>query len=78
MTVGQVLSRARKKLGKKQNEIVALLAKRGVQKTQPTIHEWESDKSLPRTDEVRDVAAVYQVNPEQILPRKRRAKTPGV
>lgn len=74
MSVGATLLRARKRLRLKQSDIVALLAKRGVQKTQPTIHEWESDKSLPRTDEIRDVAAVYDVEPEQLLPKKRRTK----
>lgn len=69
MTVGEVLSRARKRLGKKQSEIAALL-----DKSQPTIHEWETDKSLPRTDEVREVARVYQVKPEQLLPKKPRTK----
>lgn len=69
MTVGQILSRARKKLGKKQSEIAGVLGK-----SQPTIHEWETDKSLPRTDEVREVARVYGVKPEQLLPKKPRAK----
>ena len=67
MTVGQILSRARKKLRKTQGEIASELGK-----TQPTIHEWESDKSLPRTDEVRDVARVYALEPEQLLPRSKR------
>lgn len=69
MTVGERLSLARKRLGKKQSEIAALLGK-----TQPTIHEWETDKSLPRTDEIREVARVYGVEPEQLLPRKPRTK----
>lgn len=69
MTVGEVLSRARKRLGKKQSEIAALL-----DKSQPTIHEWETGKSLPRTDEVREVARVYGVKPEQLLPKLPRNK----
>lgn len=64
MTVGERLSRARMRLGKKQSEVAALL-----DKSQPTIHEWETDKSLPKTDEIREVARVYGVRPELLLPK---------
>jgi transcriptional regulator with XRE-family HTH domain len=63
MTVGQRMRRARKKLGKTQAEMAA-----EVGREQPTIHEWETDKSLPRTADVRKVAQAYGLRPEQLLP----------
>lgn len=37
-------------------------------KTQPTIQAYESDKALPRTEDVRAVAKAYGLKPEQLLP----------
>ncbi len=63
MTVGERLKKARERLGKTQAEVAAELGC-----TQPTIHAWESDDNLPRTKEVRAVATVYGLKPEQLLP----------
>ncbi len=63
MTVGERLRKAREKRGLSQSQVAERLSK-----TQPTIHEWESDKSLPRTAEVRAVAEVYGLRPEMLLP----------
>jgi transcriptional regulator with XRE-family HTH domain len=65
MTVGEVLRKAREKRGLTQLQVAEKLGK-----TQPTVQAWESDKTLPRTDEVRDVAEVYGLRPEQLLPRR--------
>lgn len=63
MTVGQRLKRARKAQGKTQAEIADEL-----DRTQPTVSAWETDEALPRTDEIRAVARVYRLRPEEILP----------
>lgn len=65
MTVGERLRSAREKLKKTQREIAEELGK-----AQPTIHAWESDQTLPKTDEIRTVAAVYGLKPEQLLPER--------
>jgi transcriptional regulator with XRE-family HTH domain len=65
MTIGERLRKAREKLEKTQKQIADELGKK-----QPTIHAWESDQTLPKTDEVRAVAAVYGLKPEQLLPER--------
>lgn len=68
MTVGERLRKAREERGLTQLQVAERLGK-----TQPTVQAWESDKTLPRTEEVRDVAAVYGLKPEQLLPPRRSA-----
>jgi transcriptional regulator with XRE-family HTH domain len=63
MTVGERLKRARTRLDKTQAEIAAEV---GCQ--QPTVHEWETDKAVPKTRDVRKVARAYGLRPEQLLP----------
>ncbi|HEY6038672.1 MAG TPA: helix-turn-helix transcriptional regulator [Kofleriaceae bacterium] len=70
MSVGEILKAAREKLGKTQAQVAAELSK-----TQATISEWERNKSLPKTDEIREVALVYAVAPEAILPLNPRGRT---
>lgn len=64
MTVGQRLRKARLKLNLRQLDIADKLGC-----TQPTIHAWESDATLPRTEDIRDVAAAYGLDPEHLLPK---------
>lgn len=63
--VHQVLREARERLGKTQTEVAGEL---GV--TQPLIAKWERGEGLPRTEDVRDVARVYRLKPEQLLPER--------
>lgn len=63
MTVGQLLQRARKKKRLTQAQVASQLGK-----TQPAVQEWESDKGLPRTGDLRKVAKVYGLRPEQLIP----------
>jgi transcriptional regulator with XRE-family HTH domain len=63
MTVGARLRAARMKLKKRQHEIAAELGC-----TQPAVSDWESDKALPRTQEIRAVAKAYGLKPELLLP----------
>lgn len=67
MSVGERLKRAREKLKKTQLQIAAELGC-----TQPTVHAWEADEALPRTADVRAVAKVYGLRPEQLLPESVR------
>jgi transcriptional regulator with XRE-family HTH domain len=64
VTVGALMRAARTKLKKTQSEIAAELGC-----TQPSVANWENDHTLPRTEEVRTVAKVYGLRPEQLLPR---------
>jgi len=66
MTIGELLRQAREKKKKTQADIARLLGKK-----QPTIHAWESDQTLPKTDEIRAVAAAYGLKPGQLLPEPR-------
>lgn len=63
MTVGERMKAARERLGKTQLQVAEELGKK-----QPTVHAWESGQTLPRTEEVRAVAKVYGLKPEQLLP----------
>lgn len=63
--VGPVLRAAREKLDWTQAEMAAEL---GV--TQPLIARWEAGDALPRTEDVRSVAAAYKLKPEQLLPER--------
>lgn len=63
---------AREKQGKTQSQIAEDLADEGIERSQPAVANWENDVSLPRTDEIRTVAKVYKLRPEQLLPRKAR------
>lgn len=63
MTVGERLRKARTKLKKTQADMAELIGC-----TQPSIHDWESDRVLPRTQDVRRVAKAYGLEPEQLLP----------
>lgn len=65
MTVGERLREARKRIDKTQAEIAEIVGR-----TQPTVHAWESDQTLPRTEEVRVVAKAYGLKPEQLLPER--------
>lgn len=64
VTVGQRLRKARKRLRKTQSEIATLLGC-----TQPTVHAWESDKNPPQTHDLREVARVYGVTLDDLVPR---------
>ncbi len=64
-TPGQLLRAARERLEKTQAEMAEAL---GV--TQPLIARWESDNALPRTEDVRSVAAAYKLKPDQLLPER--------
>jgi len=57
------MRKAREKLGLRQIDIAVQLGK-----TQPTINEWENDKSHPRTVELRGVAKVYRLRIDQLVP----------
>ena len=63
MTVGQEMRKAREKRGLTQLQVAEKLGK-----TQPTVASWEADESSPYAKEVRDVAFVYGLKPEQLLP----------
>lgn len=63
MTVGERLRKAREKLEKTQSQIAGELGL-----TQPTVHAWEVDRTLPRTEDIRAVAKAYGLKPEQLLP----------
>ncbi len=63
MTIGEELRKARAKLGKTQLQIATELGK-----SQPSVQQWESDATLPRTEDVRAVAKAYGLDPEQLLP----------
>ena len=36
--------------------------------TQPAVASWESGATLPRLDRIRQVAEVYGVDPEELIP----------
>jgi transcriptional regulator with XRE-family HTH domain len=63
MTVPERLKRARKKLGKSQQQIA-----NEVGCTQPLVSQWENGDGLPPTERVRAVAAAYGLRPELLLP----------
>ncbi|TXH41038.1 MAG: XRE family transcriptional regulator [Desulfurellales bacterium] len=67
MTPGEVMQRAREKLGKTQAEAAEAL---GV--SQPTIADWEGDKVHPRSDRIYEIAAWYKVAPTRLLPPPKR------
>jgi transcriptional regulator with XRE-family HTH domain len=74
MTLGQLLRKARERLGKKQSDIAADL-----ECTQPTVSAWETDDTVPDTRDLRDVSWAYGLSVDELLacemPRsKRRAK----
>lgn len=63
MTVGERLRKARQKLKKRQLDIAEVL-----ECTQSTVAQWESDVTLPRTEDIRAVAKAYGLDPGLLLP----------
>ncbi len=63
--VGDVMRVARNRLDLTQTEMADRL-----KRTQVQISKWESGESLPRTEDVREVAREYHLKPEQLLPKK--------
>lgn len=59
----ELMKAARERQGKTQSQIAAEL---GV--TQPLIAKWEAGDGLPQTKDIRNVARVYRLRPEQLLP----------
>lgn len=62
--IGEALREARDRLGLTQTQMADRLGR-----TQVQISKWESGESLPRTEDVRDVAREYKLKPDQLLPR---------
>ncbi len=62
--IGDALRIARQRLSLTQVQMAERLGR-----TQVQISKWESGESLPRTEDVRDVAREYRLKPEQLLPR---------
>lgn len=60
-----VMKSARVKAGKTQEQIAAEL-----HVTQPLVAKWESGLAFPQTKNIRRVAKVYGVRPEQLLPER--------
>jgi len=67
MTVGQLLRKARRKNKKLQRQIAD-----EVGCSQVAVQGWESDKWLPENDRIRAVAAAYDVNPLDLLPKPKK------
>ncbi|MCA9674998.1 MAG: helix-turn-helix transcriptional regulator [Myxococcales bacterium] len=63
MTVGEKLRAARERQRLSQSQVAGLL---GV--AQPTVHAWETGRAAPRARRLREVARVYGLEPEDLLP----------
>lgn len=68
MTTGELLRAAREKKGLSQRDVAKL-----TDRTQPTVHAWEADETLPPTGMLRRVARVYGVRIEQLIPAEQAA-----
>lgn len=63
LEIAAELRKARDRIGKTQAQIAE-----EVDVSQPAVQKWESGAALPRTVDVRAVAAAYGVKPELLLP----------
>ena len=66
--LGKTLAKQRRALGLSQQDVATRLSV-----TQGAVAWWEAGKSTPSLDKVRDVAALYAVDPMDLLPARKAA-----